>query len=269
MIDFRHIPLGNDFAFSEVMREPEICKHFLELVLGIRIRRLEFVERERDLSDSFFFHGIRLDVYVEDDADSVYDIEMQNRLESFKRIRYYQAGIDRRTLEKGNPKYQALKTSYIITVCSYDPTWKESPLSYPLYRRESVLSCPAGSRPYEDGSYVIFLNACYDPKYRAEMPEVCEFLDQLSRQEDVPAESLKYPLSKLAVSSLHKLRNDEGKGAFYMTIGEKIQEEAWHAREEGRAEGLEKGRAETREAVIEKLMQKLNLTREEAEKLLS
>ncbi|MBO4872682.1 MAG: hypothetical protein J5496_04615 [Lachnospiraceae bacterium] len=78
MIDFRHIPLGNDFAFSEVMREPAICKHFLELVLGIRIRRLEFVERERDLSDSFFFHGIRLDVYVEDDADSVYDIEMQD-----------------------------------------------------------------------------------------------------------------------------------------------------------------------------------------------
>ena len=273
MVDFRHIPLGNDFAFSEVMREPAICKHFLELVLGIRIRRLEFVERERDLSDSFFFHGIRLDVYVEDDADSVYDIEMQNRLESFKRIRYYQAGIDRRTLEKGNPKYQALKTSYIITVCSYDPTGKKAPLSYPMYRRESVLRCPAGSRPYEDGSYVIFLNACYDPKYRAEMPEVCEFLDLLPRQEDVPAESLKYPLSKLAVSSLNKLRNDEGKGTFYMTIGEKIQEEIWYARQEEREkslkEGLEKGCAETREADIQKLMQKMNLTREEAEKLLS
>ena len=96
----------------------------------------------------------------------------------------------------------------------------------------------------------------------------------------MPAENLKYPLSKLAVSSLHKLRNDEGKGAFTMTIGEKIQEEAWHAREEGRAEGLEKGRAEglekgraeareAYEAYIENLMQKLHMTREEAEKILA
>ena len=54
-----------------------------------------------------------------------------------------------------------------------------------------------------------------------------------------------------------------------MTIGEKIQEEAWYAREEGLAEGLEKARAEARAAYIAKLMQKLNLTREEAEKILS
>ena len=281
MIDFRHIPLGDDFAFSEVMREPEICRHFLETVLGIRICRLEFAERELDLTDSFFFHGIRLDVYVEDDENSVYNIEMQNRLESYKRIRYYQAGIDRRTLTKGSWDYRDLKTSYIITVCSYDPTGNGADLKYPMYRRESVLTCPAGTDGYDDGSHVIFLNARYDPQYREAMPEVCEFLDQLSKSEDVPAESLEYPLARMAVSGLDRLRKDDAKGVFYMTIGEKIKEEAWYAKQEGLKEGLEQGREKGREdgiaigeergftLAVEKLMKKQGLTREEAKKLLS
>ena len=260
MVDFRHIPLGNDFAFSEVMRRPEICKHFLEVVLGIRIRCLEFAEREMDLTDSFFFHGIRLDVYVEDDANNVYNVEMQNRLESFRRVRYYQAGIDRRTLEKGAMDYRDLKTSYIIMVCSYDPTAGSGELHYPLVRRESRLVCPAGTDAYDDGSHVIFLNARYDSKYRADMPEVCEFLDQLASQDDVPAESLKYPLARMAVTELNELRRDEGKGAYFMTIGEKIKEEAWYAREEGRAEGkaegLEEGRAEGEAKGLEEGMTK-------------
>ena len=87
MIDFRHIPLSHDFAFGDVMRVPALCRCFLETVLHIKISRLEFIEKQADLSDSPVFHGIRLDVYIEDGADTVYNIEMQNRLESYEKIR--------------------------------------------------------------------------------------------------------------------------------------------------------------------------------------
>ena len=58
-----------------------------------------------------------------------------------------------------------------------------------------------------------------------------------------------------------------------MTVGEKIKEEAWYAKQEGielgKAEGRAEGAARKQAEVIEKLMAKLKMTREEAEKLLS
>ena len=83
------------------MRDAETCQYFLEAVLNIKIRHIEYIDKQKDLSDSYDAHGIRLDVYAEDDAGIVYNVEVQNRRESFKRIRYYQSGMDRRLLEKG------------------------------------------------------------------------------------------------------------------------------------------------------------------------
>ena len=267
MTDYRHIPLRHDFAFSEVMREPDICQCFLETVLGIRIRKLEFISKQEDLTDSLLGHGIRLDIYVEDDAGSVYNIEMQNRLETMKRIRYYQGGIDRRTLGRSR-NYEDLKTSFIIVVCSYDPAG----LHYPLYARESRLACPVGTAEYDDGSHVVLLNGRYDPEYRPEMPAVCEFLDLLNQTGDLSPQTLQYPLAQMAAESLARLRKNEEKEAVFMTLSELIEREAKDRYEEGRAEGLaeghEEGRHEEREANIKKLMTSLNLSREEVEKLL-
>ena len=185
MTDFCHIPLSHYYAFGEVMREPELCQCFLETVLEIKIRRLVFVEKEHEMSDTWAAHGIRLDVYVEDDANSVYSIEMQNDVETMKRVRYYQSNIDRYLLERGQ-HYSILKQSFIIMVCNYDAVG----LGYPAYWRESVFKCPVGTGDYDDGSHVVLLNAKYDKKYAVDMPAVCEFLDLLNVEEDVPPETI-------------------------------------------------------------------------------
>ena len=69
--------------------------------------------------------GVRLDVYVEDDADTVYDLEVQttNKHNLGKRARFYQSMIDIRVLEKGQD-YKKLKKRYIIFICNYDPYGK-------------------------------------------------------------------------------------------------------------------------------------------------
>ncbi|MBQ2117708.1 MAG: PD-(D/E)XK nuclease family transposase, partial [Clostridia bacterium] len=121
MSDLYSITLDHFLVFPEVMREPRLCRRFLEQLLGVKIRKLEFVQKEADFKESVIYRGIRLDVYVEDDANSVYDVEMQNSVESFKRVRYYQSGIDRQVL-KSSGYYTDLKTSFIIMVCNYDPT---------------------------------------------------------------------------------------------------------------------------------------------------
>ena len=274
MSDLYSITLAHFLVFPEVMREPRLCQRFLEQVLGIKIRKLEFVQKETDFKESALYHGIRLDVYVEDDANSVYDVEMQNSVESFRRVRYYQSGIDRQILKSGS-SYAKLKTSFIIMVCNYDPTHvardpkdpasKEIPgLAYPMYRRESVLACPVGSVVYDDGSHVILLNARYDPKYREEMPEVCEFLDLINETRDIPPEDLKYPLSRMAAEGLTRFRKNEEKVEEIMTLGEYLKEQKMMALEEGEVKGREEGLEEA----ITKLMKAQNLTREEAEKIL-
>ena len=282
--DFRHIPLGNDFAFAEVMKESDICRCFLETVLKIRIRELVYTDKQKDLTDSLLYHGIRLDVYVEDDKNTVYNIEMQNRLESLKRVRYYQSGIDRRMLKK-NLDYTALGQTYIVCVCNFDQTG----LKYPMYERTMQLECPAGNGLYDDGTHVVLLNAKFDEKYRNELPEICEYLELINQREEIDLSKYRYELAVKAADGLDRLRKDEAKGVAFMTFEQKIREEARYARaegektgleegmrkglqeglEEGRREGRKEGRLKMREEDIRKLMERLSISREKAEELLS
>lgn len=115
------LPLSDDFMFGEVMRQPEVCRLFLECLLEKEIARIEYINKQEDMSDDVSGHGIRLDVYLNDAAGTHYDIEMQKTssrgLE--RRIRYYQGGIDRRCLGKGLD-YTDLPESYVIFVCDFD-----------------------------------------------------------------------------------------------------------------------------------------------------
>lgn len=63
----------------------------------------------------------RLDVYVKDGKNLVYDIEMQaaDTKELPKRSRYYQSMIDLQMIDKGQP-YKKLNRSYVIFICPFD-----------------------------------------------------------------------------------------------------------------------------------------------------
>ncbi|MBQ2314478.1 MAG: Rpn family recombination-promoting nuclease/putative transposase, partial [Treponema sp.] len=72
-------------------------------------------------------HGIRLDVYVQDES-RIYDVEIQNRdfQDLGRRTRYYQGMMDTDSLLKGEP-YSKLKDSIIIFLCRFDPFKKGIP----------------------------------------------------------------------------------------------------------------------------------------------
>ena len=59
------------------MRDPKYCKLFLETILGIKIRKLEYPESQKTIDLSAGAKGVRLDVYVEDENNTVFDMEMQ------------------------------------------------------------------------------------------------------------------------------------------------------------------------------------------------
>ena len=119
------LTITDDFMFGAVMRDPRRCKPLLELILDVKIHHIEYPELQKFISERYDSKSIRLDVYVEDDAGTVYDIEIQTTSKKHlpRRVRYYQGLIDLSILEKGED-YRALRKSCVIFIATYDPFGK-------------------------------------------------------------------------------------------------------------------------------------------------
>ena len=93
---FEDLTFSDDFLFGIIMRNPKYCKPFLETILNVRISRIEYPEGQKTINLSLDAKSIRLDIYVADHADTVYNIEMQKGLHRNlpKRTRYYQGMLD-------------------------------------------------------------------------------------------------------------------------------------------------------------------------------
>ena len=68
----------HDYVFGKIMEDKETCKRFIEQTLDIKIRDLVYLEKQKTLDPAIDVKGIRLDVYVEDDQNTVYNIEIQS-----------------------------------------------------------------------------------------------------------------------------------------------------------------------------------------------
>ena len=118
---FEELQIKDDFMFSVIMRNPKFCKPFLERILDIKISRIEYPKSQETIDISADAKSVRLDIYVEDGKETVYNIEMQTTENRNlpKRTRYYQGMIDLNILEKGD-NYKDLKRSFVIFVCTFD-----------------------------------------------------------------------------------------------------------------------------------------------------
>ena len=117
---FQDLTIRDNFMFNAVMVKDDNCKKFLEMLLGISIKKI-VVSKEKEIDYNPDYKGVRLDVYANDENNTRYDIEMQvAKQELGKRIRYYHSQMDMELLEKGK-KYKELPTAYVIFICDFDP----------------------------------------------------------------------------------------------------------------------------------------------------
>ena len=122
---WENLTIADNFIFQKVMRKKRLCKHFIEKILHVKVQKIMFPETEKDIHIRRDSKSVRLDVYVEDDKGTLYDIEMQTTdyadpAELPKRTRYYQAMMDMDVLNKGE-FYTKLRKTYIIFICTFDP----------------------------------------------------------------------------------------------------------------------------------------------------
>ncbi|WP_288517103.1 Rpn family recombination-promoting nuclease/putative transposase [uncultured Treponema sp.] len=159
------LTLANNFIFCKVLEEnPDVCKELLEMLLDIKIDRIEQPKSEQTFKTDFDSRGIRLDVYVKDGTGRCFDIEIQtsNYMQLAKRARYYQGLMDVDSIQFGQ-EYSALKDSYVIFLCLGDAFGHRLPVYTFRYRAEEDKNILMN-----DGTVNIFFNATMYDKMQSE-----------------------------------------------------------------------------------------------------
>lgn len=104
------------------MRSPKICKEMLERILpDLDIDRIEYIELQKTIKLDIDARSVLLDVFVKDNQDIVYDIEIQtiDTQELPKRSRYYSSMMDLQLIE-ARQSYKRLHRSFVIFICLTD-----------------------------------------------------------------------------------------------------------------------------------------------------
>ncbi len=236
------LEIWDDFMFGAVMSNKELCKHLLEIILQKKIKDIRYTELQKTIDLQYDAKSIRLDVYVEDDLDSVYNIEIQTTDEKNlpKRSRFYQGMIDLNILNKGE-SYNKLKKSYVIFICNYDPFGK----GRCFYRFENVC-VDDPSLKLEDDSVKIMINPYGNDtkQFGKGFAALMDFLKN-GQISDTYTESLKDEITEVKVSEEWRRRymklliRDQENIELGKEIGEKIGKEI--GKEIGEKRGKEIG----------------------------
>ncbi len=215
--------LANNFIFQKVMQNPELCKKALEEILEVEIEKLDFVDYEKTFDIRQDSKAVRIDVYVKDGKNTVYNIEMQNTLKKDmpKRGRYYQDIIDLDLLEKGC-EYKNLNKSIVIFICTFDYYG----LGYYKYTfNNNCLEC--GELEYGDETSKIIVNT--NGRNGTISEELKAFLDAINGYYSENEFSVKLKSEVERVKCSREFRREY----MYWFVQEN------DAREEGREEGRE------------------------------
>lgn len=118
----QNLNLSDDFLFDVTTEDLEACKIIIELSLGITIKEIRWKEGQKVLHNLPGKRGIRLDFYVEDIENNIFNVEMQKRNQGNipKRTRFYQGLVDSPLLKTGERGFDSLNPLYIIIICDFD-----------------------------------------------------------------------------------------------------------------------------------------------------
>ena len=245
MKKYEELELRDDFMFSRIMSNPKFVKPLLETILGVKIRKIVYPQTQKTIDLSLQAKGIRLDVYVEDDQNTVFNLEMQTSdgANLPKRMRYYQGMIDLNILDKGQD-YTTLKKSYVIFICTFDP-FGEGRHIYTFCN-----TCQENTAlTLDDDAVKIILST------KGTMDDVSPAMKRILDYIDGKGASDKF--TEELEEAVCSARQNERWRLDYMTLEYEYRQRYLEGKEEGREEGLRKGEetgiAKTRERTIQKL----------------
>lgn len=227
--NWENLTFADNFLFCKILEsEPELCRQLLEILLHIKIDRLETPQSEKTMQELIGAKSVRFDVYAED-GEQIFDIEIQTTKKKNlpKRARYYQSIIDVGNLSKGE-NYTKLKDTYIIFLCLNDIFEK----GLPVYFFENFCRQDKNLK-LDDRAFKVFFNASmYDKMTTDEERAFFKFLKGGEANSDF-TRNIEEKVTRAKQNT--ELRRQ------YMTWQQTIDEEKEIAREEGFNDGFNDG----------------------------
>ena len=233
----QELTIKDNFMFAAVMLEPENAKGLLELVLEIKVDHVE-ISYEKSIVYNPEYKGVRLDVFLKDDAGTHFNVEMQAASQKLeKRARYYHDQIDMEMLVSG-AEYESLPDNYVIFICDYDPIGLKK---YKYTVRHTLAE--DGAYEYVDGRHTVFLSTVGTNE--EDVPEaLVKFLKYVAAEpEDSDADyddsyvmQLQNSVKKVKIS-----RDMEGR---FMLFEEMMRKEYKSGHDDGLIEGRLEGKLE-------------------------
>ena len=227
------LTITDDFMFSQVMKDEEICKKVVEIILGIKVGKIEFLTSQHEIEINPEAKSITLDVYLRDEK-KVINVELQNghRLELPKRSRFYQAAADIDNTQPGGT-YSQMKDNYVIFICTFDPFLQGKA----FYRFENFCLDCNPPLPLKDGTCKLFLNTMADDLTLLD-PELKLFYDYIRKGKTDGS------LAKTIDNKIAGIKENIEVRGKYMTYTTRIAEAKSEAFEDGFSAGEEHGRSE-------------------------
>ena len=240
--------LLDDFLFCSMVNYPEIGEKFirelLQVIFGKKFGTLTVIPQKVYPGTDTDKHGTRLDVYIEENMTNesenditVYDVEPDKNINDInilpKRVRFYHAKIDARSLKSGE-SYRMLKKVIVIMITPYDPFG----LNHMIYTiRNKCEEIP--EMPYDDGARTVFLyTKGTEGNPSAELKQFLHYMEHTT-EENATTDNLR---------SIHQMVNlikqDEEVSLQYMKIFEREEMLIQQGIEQGIQQGIQQGRKE-------------------------
>ena len=234
------LSLIDDYLFGLFVQEAkndEIIKGLVERMLDIKLSKVTVKQKQHDVSNEPDLHGIRLDAFIQDDLNTLYDIEVQavNKNNIPKRMRYYQSLIDREQMPSGEYDYGKLPKTIIIFVTDFDLFGKG------LYRYTFENTCIENNAiTLGDGSIKVLLNTKGTNRtgVKKELIELLEYFHSSTKE---TANRSSSDFIKKLDEMLAKIKNNPEFGGEYMSYQEAMYTERKTGWQEGMQEGMQKG----------------------------
>lgn len=224
-IDFDRLGITDDLMFGTVFQDPNLCQGLIELLLGIQVEKIEFVERQGLLDAGPLSRAGIVDLLVRDAAGNEYDVEMQNVATPgiARRARRYLTLVDANMLDRGQ-RFEDAGDAIVIFICANDPFgrgWK---------RYDFMRTCAQDGQPMDDGTSIVFVNAAgtrgdYGDGFDA-------FLRYLSNDTVIESDYV-----RSVDDAVRGVRDNPQWRRYRMLWSEKYRDEIADAMDEGRAEG--------------------------------
>ena len=149
------LTLMDDLFMKVVLQDSKCTEYILQTILDNAKLKLKKQILQKNLSN-LHGHSLILDCLCEDEANNIYNIEIQNDISGAqpKRARYHAALLDMHSLKRGND-FTQLPRSYVIFITAKDVLHGQQQ----IYHVERMIQ--ESGKPFSDESHIIYFNTSY------------------------------------------------------------------------------------------------------------